>query len=196
MRIHQFPLALGACAVLSLAAFAAAPASAPKIGGPAPTFTLNDSQGNPVSLADLKGKIVVLEWINRDCPIDRRVIESKFISTVYDRFKDQVAWFAVDSAAAHTKADYDKTIADFKLTYPVLNDAKGVVGRLYNAATTPHFFIINSDGKLAYIGTIDDDPNGTKPARVNYVDKALSELVAGKTVTLPETKPYGCSVKY
>src|SRR5262245_50040462 len=113
---------------------AVAPATA-KIGAEAPAFTLPDSNGKSVTLSDLKGKVVVLEWINRDCPIDQRVINSKLISTVYEKFKDKVSWFAIDSTAAHTKADYDKTIADFKLTYPILNDAKGTVGHLYKAET-------------------------------------------------------------
>ena len=109
---------------------------------------------------------------------------------------DRVVWLAIDSTAAHTKADYDKTIAQWKLTYPVLNDAKGTVGHLYDAKTTPHMYIINTDGKLVYAGAIDDDPNGTKATKVNYVDKALTELLAGKTIEIAESKPYGCTVKY
>ena len=102
----------------SLAAFADDPATKPKVaavGAEAPEFTLSDSKGNPVNLSDFKGRIVVLEWINHDCPIDTRVIDSKLISTVYDKFKDKVVWLAIDSTAAHTKADYDKTIEQFKL---------------------------------------------------------------------------------
>jgi peroxiredoxin len=184
----------------SLAAFAAdtppaKPATA-SVGSAAPAFTLADSNGKNVSLSDFKGKIVVLEWINHDCPIDTRVIQSKLISTVYGKFKDKAVWLAIDSTAAHTKTDYDKTIADFKISYPLLNDAKGTVGHLYGAETTPHMFIINTDGKLVYKGGIDDDPNGTNATRVNYVDKALTELTAGKTVSVAESKSYGCSVKY
>jgi peroxiredoxin len=185
-------------AVCSLAAFADEPAK-PKVatlGAEAPAFTLNDSRDKAVNLSDFKGKIVVLEWINRDCPIDTRVIDGKRISAVHDKFKDKVVWLAIDSSAAHTRADYEKTIEQFKLTYPVLNDAKGTVGHLYGAETTPHMFIINTDGKLVYKGGIDDDPQGTKVAPVNYVDKALTELTAGKPVSVAESKPYGCTVKY
>jgi peroxiredoxin len=187
-------------AVCSVAAFAAdtppvKPAVA-TVGAEAPAFTLADSNGKNVSLSDYKGKIVVLEWINHDCPIDTRVIQSKFISAVYGKFKDKVVWLAIDSTAAHKKADYDKTIADFKIGYPLLNDAKGTVGHLYGAETTPHMFIINTDGKLVYKGGIDDDPTGSNANRVNYVDKALTELTSGKPVSIAESKSYGCGVKY
>jgi peroxiredoxin len=173
----------------------AAPAKA-KVGELAPAFSVQDSNGKTVNLSDYKGKIVVLEWINLDCPIDRRVVESKLISTVHEKFKDKVVWLAVDSTASHTKADYDKVIAAWKLTYPVLADAKGTLGKLYDAKTTPHMYIINTDGKLVYSGAIDDDPDGGKATKVNYVDKALTELLAGKTVSVSESKPYGCTVKY
>jgi peroxiredoxin len=204
-------LAAALVASVSLLSFAAAPsapqaapgtavpAQAPKVakvGQPAPQFTLTDSNGKTVNLAENKGKVVVLEWVNIDCPIDRRVVESKLISTVHDKFKDQTVWFAIDSTAAHTKADFDKTIAAWKITYPLLNDAKGVVGKMYDAKTTPQFYIIDKEGKLVYNGAIDDDPNGSKPTKVNYVDKALTELLAGKTIEIAETKPYGCTVKY
>jgi peroxiredoxin len=172
------------------------PAKVAKVGEEAPAFKLTDSKGKEVALADYKGKVVVLEWINRDCPIDRRVIESKLISTVYDKFKDKVVWLAIDSTAAHTVKDHEATIEQFKLGYPVLNDAKGTVGHLYAAETTPHMYIISTEGKLVYKGAIDDDPNGTKPTKVNYVDKALTELFAGKPISIAENKAYGCTVKY
>jgi hypothetical protein len=105
-------------------------------------------------------------------------------------------WLAIDSAKAHTKADYDKTIAAWKISYPLLNDAKGDVGHLYDAKTTPHMYIIDKEGKLVYAGAIDDDPKGAKPTKVNYVEKALTELLAGKPIEIAETKPYGCTVKY
>jgi len=171
-------------------------AKAAKIGEAAPAFSLKDANGKEVSLADYKGKVVVLEWINVDCPIDQRVVSSKLISTVYDKFKDKVAWLAIDSTSTHTKADYDKTITSWNISYPLLNDAKGTVGHLYNAKTTPHMYIIDKDGTLVYAGGIDDDANGTKATRVNYVDKALTELFAGKPIEIKESAPYGCSVKY
>jgi len=167
-----------------------------KVGEAAPAFTLKDSNGKDVSLADYKGKVVVLEWVNIDCPIDRRVVESKLISTVHEKFKDKTVWLAIDSTAAHTKADYDKTIAAWKISYSYLNDASGKVGHLYDAKTTPHMYIIDKEGTLAYAGAIDDDPNGTNATKVNYVDKALTELLAGKTIEIKESKPYGCTVKY
>jgi peroxiredoxin len=177
----------------------AVPAMQPKVaevGKAAPMFSLKDSNGKEVNLADYKGKVIVLEWMNFDCPIDTRVVESKLISTVHDKFKDQVVWLGIDSTSTHTKADYDKMIAAWKISYPVLNDAAGKVGHLYNAKTTPHMYIIDKDGTLVYAGGIDDDPQGTKAKKLNYVDKALGELLAGKTIEIKESAPYGCAVKY
>jgi peroxiredoxin len=193
------PLLAIALVLSSLSLFAADDKPAPKVakvGEAAPTFAAKDASGKDVNLANLKGKVVVLEWINCDCPIDKRVIESKLISKVYDKFKDKVVWFAIDSTAAHTKADYDKTLKDWKIDYPLLNDAAGTIGHLYDAKTTPHMFIINTDGTLVYSGAIDDDPNGSKTTKLNYVDQALTELLGGKSISIAESKPYGCTVKY
>lgn len=188
-----------ALSITALAFAADPPAPTPStasLGAAAPTFTLPDSSGKTVNLADYKGKVIVLEWINKDCPIDQRVINSKFISSVYEKFKDKVVWLAIDSTASHSKADYEATISHWHIPYPLLNDAKGAVGHLYGAKTTPNMFIINTDGKLVYAGGIDNDPGGSNPNRVNYVDKALTELLAGKPISVSESKPYGCSVKY
>ena len=195
------PAMLTVAAALSALAADPAPApnpspAAPAIGAAAPEFKLADQDGKMVDLADYKGKVVVLEWINKDCPIDRRVLNAKTMVNLYAKYKDKVAWFAIDSTAAHKPADYETTIKEFDIKYPVLDDAKGTVGHLYHAETTPHMFIINSDGKLVYMGGIDNDPMGTKATKVNYVDQALTELLAGKAITSPESKPYGCSVKY
>jgi peroxiredoxin len=114
------------------------------------------------------------------------------------KYKDKnVAWLAINSTG-HATAEKDKEFAQqFKIPYPVLSDFSGDVGHLYGAKTTPHMFIIDPNGILVYDGAIDDSPMGKKTeGAVNYVDIALGELTSGKKVTTPQTKPYGCSVKY
>ena len=114
-----------------------------------------------------------------------------------DKYKSKdVVWLAINSSSSATNEIDKKTVETFSLSYPVLNDSAGSVGRAYGAKTTPHMFIIDKEGKLAYKGGIDNDPQGTKANRTNYVAQALDELLAGKPVSTPETKPYGCSVKY
>lgn len=196
LRKWMMPVIAAAMAMTLMAA------DAPKMDGPAigtaaPDFKLDDQSGNPVKLSDYKGKIIVLEWINRDCPIDKRVLDAKTMVNLWAKYKDKgIAWLAIDSSHMHTKADLVKTREEFGITYPVLDDSAGVVGHAYGATNTPHMFIIDKEGKLAYKGAIDDDPNGKKTVKVNYVDVALTELLEGKSVTTAETKPYGCSVKY
>ncbi len=167
------------------------------IGAAAPAFTLDNSDGKPVSLADYKGKTVVLEWINKDCPFVQRHHAAKTMENLADKYKSKdVVWLAINSSSSATNDIDKKTVETFSLNYPVLNDSAGSVGRAYGAKTTPHMFIIDKEGKLAYKGGIDNDPQGTKANRTNYVAQALDELLAGKPVSTPETKPYGCSVKY
>ncbi len=172
-----------------------------KIGDMAPAFSLKDQDGNTVSLADYKGKIVVLEWFNDDCPVVVRCHKAKTMTTLASEFKAKdVVWLAIDSTnPKHGNFGTNKeTLKSWGITYPVLNDAEGTTGKAYGAATTPHMFIIGKDGRLAYMGAIDNDKSGNMPEaeRTNYVKQALNQLVAGETVTTAETKSYGCSVKY
>lgn len=195
--IHMAAVAAAATLFLTLSLGADEKKPAAKLGAEAPGFTLDDQNGKSVSLSDYKGKIVVLEWVNKDCPIYSRVAKSKTTALLADKWKDKdVVVLGIDSTAAHTADDRKKTVEQFSLPYPVLNDASGVVGHTYDARTTPHMFIIDKKGALVYMGAIDNDPQGNKTDRVNYVDKALTELVAGQSVSTAETKPYGCSVKY
>jgi peroxiredoxin len=188
-------------ALIMLAAIVAVPAMAGdgvSIGDAAPNFTLTDTAGNEVSLSDFKGKIVVLEWLNPDCPFVKRHYKAgtmKKLATEYA--DDDVVWLTINSTHYMDAAANAKFKDDNKLPYTILVDQSGEVGHLYGAVTTPHMYIIDAGGKLVYIGAIDDDPRGGKgEAAVNYVALALDEVVAGKGVTTAETKPYGCSVKY
>lgn len=169
-----------------------------KIGEAAPAFTLKDTDGNDVSLSDHQGKLIVLEWFNPDCPVVVRWYEDGGMNKVYDKYKDKdVVWLAINTTAGHTVEADKKAMEKWSIARPVLNDADGKVGRMYGAKTTPHMYIIDKEGRLAYAGGIDDDPSGRKGDKaVNYVSKALDELLAGESVSTPESTPYGCNVKY
>jgi peroxiredoxin len=170
----------------------------PQIGKPAPTFALQDQSGKTVNLSDNTGKIVVLEWFNDECPIDVRVYDDG-MNDWAKKWTDQgVVWLAVDSTSTHDAAHMKSAGEKMKIDRPILNDASGKVGHEYAATNTPHMYIIDQSGTLVYKGAIDDNPRGNKAKGevTNFVDKALSELTAGKPISTPETKAYGCSVKY
>ncbi|MFZ2149482.1 MAG: redoxin domain-containing protein [Sedimentisphaerales bacterium] len=168
-------------------------------GKRAPEFELNSFDGKTVSLSDYRGKIVVLEWFNFECPFSRYHYETKnTMVELANKYKgNNVVWFAVNSTN-HTTPAANKDFAEkHKLPYPILDDRSGKVGRAYVAETTPHIYIINPRGRIVYEGAIDDSPLGQKKeGMVNYVDNALAELTAGKAVSTVKTKPYGCTVKY
>ncbi len=170
------------------------PGDKPDAGGL--DFALKDQDGKEVKLSGFRGKTVVLEWINWDCPFSRRQYTNGTMKTLAEKYAPKgVVWLAINSTHYATREKDKAWIAKHKLPYPILDDSPGKVGRQFKARTTPHMFIIDKAGRIAYQGAIDDDPPG-KGAKVNYVEKALEELLAGKPVTTSETKPYGCTVKY
>jgi peroxiredoxin len=167
------------------------------LGSPAPDFTLEDQNGNQVSLSDYRGKVVVLEWFNNDCPFVQRHYRAETMAKLANKFKDQgVVWLAINTTHYATKENNQGWKEHYSLSYPILSDNSGRVGKMYDAKTTPHMYIINQEGILVYNGGIDDDPDGANASPNNYVKKALKEVLAGKSVSTPESKPYGCSVKY
>jgi peroxiredoxin len=198
------------CFVLAsaLAASAAAQA-APQtltLGQPAPAFSVQDTQGKTVSLADFKGKTVVLEWINPDCPfVKKHYGAGNMQSTQRAATAQGVVWLTVASTAPQ-HADYKKP-ADLSAWMQsqkaaathTLMDENGKLGRAWGARTTPHLYVVNAAGTLAYAGAIDSKASAN-PADIssatNFVNQALAELNAGKPVSQPNTQPYGCSVKY
>ncbi|HYO08606.1 MAG TPA: redoxin family protein [Tepidisphaeraceae bacterium] len=203
MRKILMPLA--GVAMLALAFSMAVAADEKKAGGAgvkpgeqAPSFSLQDQDGKSVNLADLAGKVVVLEWFNNECPfVVRHHEEKKTMAETSAKWKDKdVVWLAVNTTNGKTNADNKAVAGKWSIAYPILNDSTGEVGKAYGAKTTPHMFVIDKTGKIAYAGGIDDDPKGDKADRVNLVDKALTELTSGSSVTQPMSKPYGCSVKY
>ncbi len=165
----------------------------------APQFTLNSFDGKTVSLSDYRGKIVVLEWFNFECPFIRYHYDT--VSTMVglaNKFKDKnVVWLAINSTSHTTPEANNEFAQKHKLSYPILDDRDGKVGRAYGAKTTPHMFVIDAEGNIAYQGAIDNSPMGrVEGEAINYVDKALAELTDGKPVSVVESKPYGCSVKF
>jgi len=193
-----FPIVLlSAVSVASLALSA---------GTTAPDFSLPDTSGKTHSLSEYHGKYVVLEWINPDCPFVRKHYESGNMPSLQKTYTGKgVVWLSIDSSAPGNQGNYppadlakwekDKDAA----ATAVLLDPDGRVGREYGAKATPGMFVINPDGKLIYQGAIDSIASTDKSdiaKATNYVKAALDESMAGKTVTTPQTRAYGCGVKY
>ena len=174
------------------------PATVATVGQPAPDFELADEAGNKVKLSDLKGQIVVLEWTNPDCPFVKRAYSTKTMQDAVKEAGADTKWLAIDSSN-FAKPETSKKWKDANATdWPQLQDPEGKVGKLYGAKTTPHMFVIDAEGVLRYSGAIDNDPHGKLEAaqKKNYVIEAVKALTGGKEIADPETKPYGCSVKY
>ncbi len=176
----------------------------PAIGSKAPDFSLKDTSGKSHRLSDYtrKGKVVVLEWFNPDCPFVRKHhVSFKTMRDLAAELREKnVVWLAINSGAPGKQgAGRDRNVrarTDYSIEYPVLLDEKGKVGRLYGAKTTPHMFVIAADGTLIYKGAIDDSPNAKELGGTVYVRAAVEQHLAGKPVATPETNSYGCSVKY
>lgn len=167
-----------------------------EVGKAAPEFSLTDEAGKVHKLSDYKGKIVVLEWTCATCPFVVRHYEDKTMSKTHEQGGEDVVWLSVNSSH-FAKADEDAAWKKKEgFSYPVLQDPSGDVGRLYGARTTPHMYVVDKEGKLAYNGAIDDNPRGKNESPKNYVLDAINALKEGKPVETSSTKPYGCSVKY
>ena len=189
--------------LIAAAAFALEP---PPVGSGAPDFSLPDANGKTHSLSQYKGKYVVLEWFNPECPFVKKHYGSDNMQKLQEQYTSKgVVWLTIDSNAPGTEgsitAEQAQKISASWKTHPtaLLLDPDGKAGRAYGAKNTPHMVIINPDGKITYEGAIDSkaSPNPADiPSSTNYVKAALDESLAGKTVSTPQTKPYGCSVKY
>ena len=176
------------------------------VGQPAPAFTLTDSNGKAHSLADLKGKTVVLEWWNHECPfVGKHYGSGNMQKLQRDWTAKGVVWLTVSSSAPGKQGHVDAAKANALMKEKggapnaVLLDHDGKVGKAYGAKTTPHMFVIDGKGTVLYAGGIDDKPS-TDQADIatakNLVSAALAEMTAGKPVTTATSQPYGCSVKY
>ena len=195
--------ALLLCLPLALAAVTAADA---KVGDAAPAFTLTDTNGKQHSLGDFKGKVVVLEWLNHDCPFVKKHYDSGNMPALQSRYTEaDVVWLSINSSAPGKQGNYEPGKANeltkekkSAATY-VLLDPEGTVGKLYGAKTTPHMYVIDAAGVLRYEGAIDSvsstDQDDIKGA-TNYVAAAVDALKAGKPVDPSVTQAYGCAVTY
>jgi hypothetical protein len=181
---------------------------AARVGQQAPAFTGKDSQGKMESLAQYRGKYVVLEWTNRTCPFTKKHYDSGNMQALQQDWTGKgVVWFTVLSSSPAHGSDGYLTAAEENAqmekvhAHPTaaLLDSSGEIGRMYGARTTPHMFVIDPAGKLIYAGAIDDkattDTADVKGAK-NYVSAALTEAMTGQPVQVAATRPYGCSVKY
>jgi peroxiredoxin len=201
-------LATGLCGAAAIFLSAAVePATAQvRIGTPAPAFTLTDSSNRTLSLADFKGKTVVLEWTNHDCPYVGKHYRGNNMQALQRKWTGRgVVWLSVISSAPGQQGHVSPQQAN-KLTADrgaaptaVLFDPTGKTGRAYGARTTPHMYVISGEGALVYMGGIDDQPTARledlKGAR-NFVDQALGEIAQGKPVSVTSSRAYGCSIKY
>ena len=187
--------------------FAALPVNAAvEIGAPAPEIEAVDTNGNPFKLSDHKGKVVVLEWTNHECPFVVKHYGSGNMQEAQKTASAQgVEWVSIISSSpgrqGHVSADEANTIiSDEGATVSAkILDESGAIGKAYDAKTTPHMFVIDAEGNVAYAGAIDSNssPNPkTIDAATNYVLAALDDLAAGNSVAVSQTQPYGCSVKY
>lgn len=199
-------LAAGAAVVAAMAATVAPAAPSLSIGAPAPDFTATDTAGKHVRLSDFKGKTVVLEWSNHDCPYVVKHYESGNMQALQkDATGNGAVWLTIVSSApgeqGHVGPQQADSLTRSRDAAPssVLLDPDGKVGRLYDARTTPHMFVIDKAGLLRYMGGIDDKPTSRKvdvTTAKPFVRLALQSLAKGEKVADPVTKPYGCSVKY
>lgn len=202
--MSRLRIVLSVIVVLALAACASAQKA--EIGAAAPDFKLTSVEGTEHSLSEFRGKFVVLEWTNYDCPFVRKHYEPGHMQGLQKEFTSKgVIWLSICSSAPGKQGHF--SIGEWKSRITrwgsaptaVLLDPEGVVGRAYDARTTPHMFVVNPEGILIYAGAIDDKPTADSkdiPGARNYVRAALEQAMAGQPVEVPTTKPYGCSVKY
>lgn len=193
-------------ALAAVAVIAAPATAAPVVGRPAPNFKLADANGKPVMLSDFRGKTVVLEWNNPGCPFVQKHYNSGNMQKAQARAAgDGVVWLTINSSApgkqGHMSGAEAKSFVAKAGARPTayLLDPRGVVGKAYEAKTTPHMYIVNKAGTLVYAGGIDDKPTknaGDINSARNHVLAALTELKAGKAVSVATSRPYGCAVKY
>ena len=193
-----FPLVL--LSAVSIASMALSTSST------APDFSLPDTSGKTHSLSEYHGKYVVLEWLNPDCPFVRKHYESGNMPSLQKTYTAKgVVWLSIDSSAPGNQGNYSPAdLAKWEkekdaAATAVLLDPDGRVGREFGAKATPHMFVIDPNGKLIYSGAIDSIASTDKSdiaKATNYVKAALDESMAGKTVTTPATRAYGCGVKY
>jgi len=206
MNPFRFPIARLALTSAAVLVATCVSRAAPVVGQPAPDFALTDINGQSHRLSEYKGRIVVLEWTNPECPIVRKHYESGNLPSLQKAaVADGTVWLSINSGHPGSQGDFDGAAVQSWLRShsaaptAYFRDLDGRVGRLYGATATPNMFVIAADGTLAYAGAIDSiaSANPSDIARAtNYVRAALDALKAGRAVAVTASRPYGCSVKY
>jgi len=195
--------------ILSLLLLSLLATTSVKNGDTAPSFTLLNQDNKTVSLDEFKGKKIILEWTNHDCPFVKRHYDTTNMQTIQkDMTDNEIVWLSIISSAegkqGHVSKEQAKELTLKRNAYPthVLLDTKGNVGRMFSAKTTPHMFVIDELGKVRYQGAIDNLGNtgalfSTDLSKAkNYVKNAVNQLMSGEEVKDKKTRPYGCSIKY
>ncbi|HZZ44002.1 MAG TPA: thioredoxin family protein [Tepidisphaeraceae bacterium] len=193
-------LSLLSASLLTVALAADAPHHKAAIGQPAPQFSLPDQNGKTVNLSDYAGKTVVLEWFNPGCPYVQKFYDAGKMNEFAKQYAGKdVAWIAINTTRENTPASNKEAASKWSIDRPILSDDGGKVARMYGAKSTPDMFIIDKTGTLVYSGAIDDQPDPdpkTLDSAKNYVTTALDQLLSGQPISTPQTKSYGCGVKY
>lgn len=173
--------------------------SSMKVGANAPAFTVQDQDGRNVTLRDSIGKIVVLEWYDPECEYTKRDIAAVTSKTLSEKYKDKgVVWLAVNSTRDGSGERNKAWIAQNHWSFNVLHDANQAVAKAFGVNSVPYFVIIDKNGGIAYLGVGDNDDSrdgGKKEGKINYIDKALEEMIAGKPVSLRDARAYGCPLR-
>jgi len=214
MSISRRNLLLGGAAIAAVAALGGAlllngneALASVETGAQAPAFSVQDANGQTRTLAEFRGRTIILEWTNHQCPYVRKHYDSRNMQTLQqEATADGIVWLQVISSAPPDQQGYldgpgalERVRIEGAHPTATLLDPTGVMGHAYGARTTPHMYIINAQGVLVYQGAIDDRPSArreTLDGATNYVRAALADMAAGRPVQMAETVPYGCSVKY
>ncbi|NJK63698.1 MAG: redoxin domain-containing protein [Synechococcaceae cyanobacterium SM2_3_1] len=201
MRLH-----LGLISGILWGMAASVSLAAPQIGQPAPDFTAQDTNGNTITLSELAGQLVILEWTNHQCPfVGKHYSSGNMQALQKESTADGLVWLSMISSApgeqGYVTAAEANELTESREAAPtaVILDPEGEIGQLYAARTTPHLYVIDEEGRLQYMGAIDSIPSAQisdLESAENYVRTALQELQAEEAVSTPATQPYGCSVKY
>jgi peroxiredoxin len=176
------------------------------IGAPAPDFSGVDVDGRTRKLSDFRGKTVVLEWTNHECPFVRKLYDTDTMQNLQKEATSKgIVWLTISSSAegkqGFTRPEEAKSVMARENSHETARilDSDGMIGKLYGATNTPQMFVINGEGTLVYAGAIDDKPSvshSTVRDANNYVKAALDDLSAGRAVKISTSKPYGCGIKY
>lgn len=170
-----------------------------KVGANAPAFTAQDQDGHNITLRESVGKIVVMEWYDPECDYTRRDIAAATSKTLFEKYKDKgVVWLAVNSTRDSSSERNKTWAAQNHWTFSVLHDVNQAIAKAFGVSSVPYFAIIDKNGSIAYLGVRDNDDSregGKKEGKISYIDRALDEMIAGKSVSDRDARSYGCPLR-